>query len=94
VAEVSPTSEAGTPMRCGYIVPMRWVVIYEVPGEVLNLSSTKLSRPWSPWGSSPSWKNLHGRTRNRTQDLMISSQKLWPLDHEADLIQISCVDGV
>jgi hypothetical protein len=28
-------------------------------------------------------KNPHGRTGNRTRDLMISSQKLWPLDHEA-----------
>jgi hypothetical protein len=28
-------------------------------------------------------KNSHGRTGNRTRDLMISSQKLWPLDHEA-----------
>jgi hypothetical protein len=31
-------------------------------------------------------KNSHGRTGNRTRDLMISSQKLWPLDHEAGLI--------
>jgi hypothetical protein len=52
-------------------------------GRGLNLSSTKLPRPWSPWGSSPSRKNPHGRTGNQTQDLMISSQKLWPLDHEA-----------
>jgi hypothetical protein len=28
----------------------------------LNLSSTKLPRPWSPWESSPSRKNPHGRT--------------------------------
>jgi hypothetical protein len=25
----------------------------------------------------------HGRAGNRTRDLMISSQKRWPLDHEA-----------
>jgi hypothetical protein len=49
----------------------------------LNLSSTKLSRPWSPWKSSHLRKIFHGRTGNRTRDLMISSQKLWPLDHEA-----------
>jgi hypothetical protein len=49
----------------------------------LNLSSTKLHRPWSPWESSPSRKNPHGRAENRTRDLIISSQKLWPLDHEA-----------
>ena len=28
----------------------------------------------------------HGRTGNRTRDLMISSQKLRPLDHEAGRI--------
>jgi hypothetical protein len=58
---------------------------YEVPGGALNLSSTKLSRPWSPLESSPSRKNPHGRTGNRTRDLMISSQKLLPLDHAAGL---------
>jgi hypothetical protein len=55
---------------------------YEVPGGALNLSSTKLFRPWSPWESSHSRKNPQGGTWNRTQDLMISSQKVWPLDHE------------
>jgi hypothetical protein len=49
----------------------------------LNLSSTKLPRPCSPWESSPSRKNPHGRSGNRTRDLMISSQKLWPPDYEA-----------
>jgi hypothetical protein len=49
----------------------------------LNLSP----RPWSQWKSSPSRKNPHGRTGNRTRDLMISSQKLWPLDYEAGLSQ-------
>jgi hypothetical protein len=54
-------------MRRSYVVPMRWMVIYEyeVTGGALNVSSTKLSRPWSPWGTSPSRKNLHGRTGNR-----------------------------
>jgi hypothetical protein len=72
-------------MRHSYVVPMRWVVIceYEVPGGALNVNSTKVPSPWSPWGSSTSRKNLHGRTGNRTRDLIISSQKLWPLDHEA-----------
>jgi hypothetical protein len=79
-------------MRRSYVVAMRWMVIYEyeVPGRAINLNSTKLLRPWSPRGSSPSRKNPHGRTGNRTRDLMISSQKLWPLDHEAGLCQISC----
>jgi hypothetical protein len=56
---------------------------YRGGGDALNLSSTKLPRPWSQWGSSPSRKHPHGRTGNETRDLMISSQELWPLDHEA-----------
>jgi hypothetical protein len=39
---------------------------------------------------TPSRKNPHGRTVNRTRDLMISIQKLWPLDHEAGLRKESC----
>jgi hypothetical protein len=52
------------PIRRSYIFSMRWMVIYEyeVPGGDLNLSSTKLPRPWPPWESSPSRKNPHGRT--------------------------------
>jgi hypothetical protein len=70
------------------VVPMRWMVIYEydVQGGALNPSSTKVPRPWSPWESSPSRKNPHGTAGNRTLDLMVSSQKFWPLDHEAGLI--------
>ena len=30
-------------------------------------------------------ENSHGRAGNRTRDLTISSQRLWPLDHEAGL---------
>jgi hypothetical protein len=31
-------------LKCNYVVPMRWMVIYEyeVPGGALNLNSTKL----------------------------------------------------
>jgi hypothetical protein len=29
VAEVQLTSDIGTPMRRSYVVPMRWMVIYE-----------------------------------------------------------------
>jgi hypothetical protein len=48
-------------MRRGYVVPVRWMVIheYEVPGGALNLSSTKLPRPWSPWESFPPRKGPH-----------------------------------
>jgi hypothetical protein len=57
----------------------------------VNLSSTKLPRPWSPWESSPSRKNPHGGARNRTWNLIISSQKLWPLDHAAaNFIKVCC----
>jgi hypothetical protein len=72
-------------MRRSYVVPMRWITMYEyeVPGGTLNLSSTKLPKPSSPWESSSSRKNPHCRKWNRTRDLMISSQKLGPLDHEA-----------
>jgi hypothetical protein len=51
-------------MRRSYVVSMRWMVMYEyeVPGEALNLSSTKLPRQWSPWESSPSRKNPHYAT--------------------------------
>jgi hypothetical protein len=39
--------------RPSFVVRLRWMVIheYEVPGGALNLSSTKLPRPWSPWES-------------------------------------------
>jgi hypothetical protein len=72
-------------MKRSYVVPMRWMVIreYEVPGGSLNVTSTKLPRPWSPWETSASRKNPHDRTGNRPRDLMISRQKLWPLDHDA-----------
>jgi hypothetical protein len=31
-------------------------------------------------------KNFHDRAGNQTRDLIISSQRLWPLDHEAGFI--------
>jgi hypothetical protein len=76
VAEVKPTSEVGTPMRCGYVVLLRCMVIYGygVLAEDLKISCTVLPRPWSPWGPSPSRKNPHSRTGNRTRNLIISSQ--------------------
>ena len=38
-------------------------------------------------GILPFRENSHGRTGNRTRDLMISSQRLWPLHHEAGPIE-------
>jgi hypothetical protein len=72
-------------IRRSYVVPIRWMVMYEyeVPGGTLNVSSTKLPWTWSPWESSLSRKNPYVRTGNRTLDLMISIQKLWQLDREA-----------
>jgi hypothetical protein len=43
----------------------------------------RLPRRWSLWGSSPTREIFRGRTLNRTQDLMASSQKLWQPSHEA-----------
>jgi hypothetical protein len=50
---------------------------YEVPGGVLNLSSTELPSPWSPCESSPSRKSPHGRAGNRTRGLMITRPRGW-----------------
>jgi hypothetical protein len=63
------TSEVGTPIRRGYVVPMRWMVIYEygVPGEALNLNSANYP-DFGHRGDPPlSGKNPHGRAGNRTR---------------------------
>ena len=39
-------------------------------------------------GILPFRENSHGRAGNRTRDLMISSQRLWPLDHEVGHTEI------
>ena len=65
----------------------------------------QLPRPWSPWdahgdhglgslGLPLSRKNAHGRAGNRTRDLMVSSQELWPASHEAGLICICKVKKI
>ena len=38
-------------------------------------------------GIFPFKENSHGRAGNGTRDLMISSQGLWPLEHEAGLLK-------
>jgi hypothetical protein len=48
----------------------------------------RLPRPWSLWGSSPARENSHIKTGNRTRNLMLSSQKLWPPSHETGLMLI------
>ena len=44
-------------------------------------------------GILPFRENSHGRTGNRTRDLMISSQRLWPLNHEAGHYWDECSCG-
>jgi hypothetical protein len=69
VAEMQPTSEAGTPMRRAYVFPMRWMVIYEygVPGGSLNLYSTNFPDHGHHGNPLLSGKNPHGRAGNRTR---------------------------
>ena len=43
------------------------------------------TQPMVTAGILPFRENSHGRAGNRTRDFMISSQRLWPLDHEAGL---------
>jgi len=62
-----------------------WVVIWEdvVPGGALKPKFYWPTQTMVTAGILPFRKNSHGRAGNRTRDLMISSQRLWPLDHEA-----------
>ena len=56
----------------------------EVPGGgALNLISTNYPDHGHHGHLPLSWKNAHGRGGNRTRDLMVSSQELWPPSHEA-----------
>ena len=54
----------------------------EIPGGAwsLNLLTTQTM---VTTGIFPCKENSHGRTGNRTLDLTVSSQRPWPLDHEA-----------
>ena len=53
----------------------------EIPGGTLSLNLLTTQRMVTT--GFPARKNSHGRTGNRTRDLMISSQRPWSLDHEA-----------
>ena len=55
----------------------------EIPGGVLSLNLLTIQTMVTT-GIFPCKEISHGRNGNRTQDLMISSQRPWPLDHEAD----------
>jgi hypothetical protein len=54
----------------------------------LNLNSTKYPDHGHHGNPPLSGKNPHGTAGNWTRDLMISSQKHWPLDHEAGVFTI------
>jgi hypothetical protein len=64
-------------MRRSYVAVMRWMVIYGygVLGGALNLNSTNYPDHGHHGDPPLSGKNSHGRTRNRTRDLAVSSQK-------------------
>ena len=57
-----------------------WLLVDEVSTLTLNLLTT---HTMVTTGILPHKENPHGRAENRTRDLVISSQNLWPLDHEA-----------
>ena len=59
----------------------RW--IWGARGGVLNLISTNYPDHGHHGRLPLSRKNAYGRTGNRTRDLMVSSQELWPPGHEA-----------
>ena len=71
----------------GAVTLSRWCV----SGDTGGCSARRGLKPKLYWstqtmvtaGVFPFKENSHGRAGNRTRDLMISSQRLWPLDHEA-----------
>ena len=68
----------------------------DVSGDIGGCSARRALKPNFYWttqtmvtaGILPFRENSHGRTGYQTRDLMISSQRLWPLDHEAGLYSI------
>ena len=56
----------------------------EIPGGALGLNILT-TQTMGITGIFPCKEISHGRTGNRTRDLIISSQRPWPLDHEAGL---------
>jgi hypothetical protein len=61
-----------------------WLKIWLLVDEVSTLSLNLLTiQTMVTTGILPHKENPHGRAGNRTRHLVISSQKLWPLDHEA-----------
>jgi hypothetical protein len=48
-------------MRCSYVVPMRWMVMYGIPGGALNLNSTNYPDHGHHGDAPLSGKNPHVR---------------------------------
>ena len=80
----------------GAVSLSRW----HVSGDRRECSARRGLKPKLYWsiqtmvtaGIFPFKENSHRRTGNRTRDLMISSQRLWPLDHETGQLHIqSCI---
>jgi hypothetical protein len=69
----------GTPMRPGYVVSMRWMVIYGygMPGGALNLNYTNYPDHGQHEDPPLSGKNPHGRSSNRTRDHMTTRPRGW-----------------
>jgi hypothetical protein len=62
--------------------------MFQVGWGALNLNST-IYPNHDHHGDPPlSGKNPHDRAGNQTRDLMIGSQKCWPIDHEAGHVPI------
>ena len=63
----------------------------DVSGDIGGCSARRTLKPkfYQPTqtmvtvGILPFMENSHGKARNQTRVLVISSQRLWPLDHEA-----------
>ena len=64
-------------------ITVDWVMARRKWGFDLKSNSTNYPDHGHRGDPPPHKENPHGRAGNRTRDLVISSQKLWPLDHEA-----------
>jgi hypothetical protein len=92
-----PYGLRGLPPGCGWSVTDFWgwdthEAQLHCPDEVdgdIGIWSTNYPDHGHHGEPPLSGKNTHGRARNRTRDLMISSRKRWPQDHEPGLWSVS-----
>ena len=66
-------------------ITVDWVMAPRNWGFNLKSNSTNYPDHGNHGDPPPTWKNSHGKAGNRTRDLVVSSRKLWTLDHEAGL---------